>query len=178
MSETPGTLELARIHLPRARQYASDKLGTLDSVLPDFNDGFEFAQLRARARARLHRRDMPVINEPDVAGIRAIMRDLGLHTHDKLVMGHRLMPLQRQIYLDKSIDALAASGVQETIKFLQEVHLVVDQDYSVIDGHHRWLSAVLLGPVRVRVLVVEHPHSRLLPALRVLSDLEGHERNM
>jgi hypothetical protein len=178
MAESPGTLELARIHLPRARQYASSRLGELDSVLPDFNEGFAFAQDRARATARLHRRDMPVINETDVGGIRRLMQDLGISTHDRMVVGHRLMPLQRQIYLDKSIDALAASGVQETIKFLQEVHLVVSSDLAVIDGHHRWLSALLLGPVRVRVLVVDHPHARLLPALRVLSDLEGHERNM
>jgi hypothetical protein len=97
---------------------------------------------------------------------------------DKVPVG-RLKPIQKQIYADKSIGMTASSGVKATENFLKnQSTFIISADNYIIDGHHRYLSALLIDPkFHVNVLRVEAPISKLLPLSLSYSDAVGNRRN-
>lgn len=90
-----------------------------------------------------------------------------------------LKPIQKQIYFDKSITAIAESGVENSIKFLSEKTTFVDSsDRRIIDGHHRFLSGLLIDPnMKVHALTIDLAISKLLPLILSFSDAVGNKRN-
>ena len=97
----------------------------------------------------------------------------------KTVPVGKLKPIQKQIYADKSIGMTIDSGVDNTKKFLDNHStFVISADNYIIDGHHRFLSALLVDPkMPVNVLVVEAPITKLLPLSLSYSDAIGNKRN-
>ena len=90
----------------------------------------------------------------------------------------RLKPIQRQIYYDKSMDATAKFGAKGTEKFLKSQILIASADNFIIDGHHRWLSGNLIDPqMKLPVLVIHLPISKLLPLTLSYGDAIGNKRN-
>jgi len=91
-----------------------------------------------------------------------------------------LKPIQKQIYFDKSIDNIAAFGVDGTISFLKNKSvLIASNDNFIIDGHHRWLSGLLIDPKKMKsdVLLIDLPIKTLLPLSRSYGDAIGNQRN-
>jgi len=89
-----------------------------------------------------------------------------------------LIPIQKQIYFDKSMKATADFGREGTTKFLQNSPFIASSDLAIIDGHHRWLSANLIDPeMKVPVLVIDMPIKDLLPLSKAYGDALGNERN-
>jgi len=90
-----------------------------------------------------------------------------------------LKPIQKQIYFDKSITATAESGVTNTINFLKNETTFVDSaDRRIIDGHHRYLSGLLVDPnMKVHALTIDLPIKQLLPLTLSYSDAVGNKRN-
>ena len=64
----------------------------------------------------------------------------------KLPVGKNFLPIQRQIYFDKSIRNVAQFGAEGTRGFSasKSNFYVISKDNRIIDGHHRYLSAVLV----------------------------------
>lgn len=91
----------------------------------------------------------------------------------------KLKPIQKQVYFDKSIDATAANGAEGTSKFLSSKSiLIASNDLFIIDGHHRFLSGVILNPnLKVPVLMIELPIDKLLPLSLAYGDALGNKRN-
>lgn len=92
----------------------------------------------------------------------------------------KLKPIQKQIYADKSIEATIQFGIDVTKNFLQnQSTFIISSDNFIIDGHHRYLSGLLIDPtMKVNVLRVEAPISKLLPLSLTYSDAVGNKRNL
>lgn len=89
-----------------------------------------------------------------------------------------LKPIQQQIYFDKSIGETAKSGVEKTRSFLSSTFFVVSSDNRIIDGHHRFLSGILIDPnMKVKVLRIALPINKLLPLTLAYGDAIGNVRN-
>ena len=97
----------------------------------------------------------------------------------KLPVG-KLLPIQRQIYFDKSIRNVAQFGAEGTKGFSasKSNFYVISKDNRIIDGHHRYLSAVLVDPkITVTCLEIDLPINELLPMTLAYTDAIGNMRN-
>ena len=92
---------------------------------------------------------------------------------------NKLKPIQKQIYVDKSLDATAKFGIDGTTKFLtSKTFFIASDDNFIIDGHHRYLSAMLIDPnMKVNVLSIDLPIKDLLPLSTAYGDAIGNKRN-
>ena len=89
-----------------------------------------------------------------------------------------LKPIQRQIYYDKSITKIASAGVGESASFLRGSFTICSADGYIIDGHHRWLSAMLIDPnIQMNGIKVDLPINKLLPLATAYGDAIGNARN-
>jgi len=90
-----------------------------------------------------------------------------------------LMPIQRQIYFDKSMGAIKEFGVEKSLDFItNRSFFVVSEDNYIIDGHHRYLSALLINPkAKVNALKIDLPIKKLLPMATAYGDAIGNKRN-
>jgi hypothetical protein len=90
-----------------------------------------------------------------------------------------LKPIQKQIYLDKSIGSTIKFGLPGTVNFLKNKStLVCSSDRFIIDGHHRWMSAIFIDPdMPLNMMIIDLPISKLLPLSLSYSDAVGNERN-
>jgi len=89
-----------------------------------------------------------------------------------------LKPIQKQIYVDKSLDGTLEYGAKGTKDFLQSSPFVASSDLFIVDGHHRWLSGNLVDPdMKVPVLVIDLPMKDLLPLSTAYGDAIGNKRN-
>lgn len=92
----------------------------------------------------------------------------------------KLKPIQKQVYFDKSIDAIKQFGVEGSHKFItQKSFFVISDDNYIIDGHHRFLSALLIDPnAKVNALRIKLPIDKLLPMATAYGDAIGNKRNL
>ena len=89
-----------------------------------------------------------------------------------------LKPIQRQIYFDKSIGATAEFGAPSTRSFLQKSLMIMSGDNFIIDGHHRWLSSLLVDPkLQMPGIRIDLPITKLLPISLAFGDAIGNQRN-
>ena len=98
----------------------------------------------------------------------------------KTVAVGKLVPIQEQIYFDKSIRNVSEFGASGTMDFAQSKnnYYIVSRDNRIIDGHHRFLSAVLVDPkIKVTCLEIDLSINNLLPMTLAYSDAIGNIRN-
>ena len=98
----------------------------------------------------------------------------------KTIAVGQLKPIQKQIYFDKSIKNVAQFGAKGTMDFSKSKNnfYVVSSDNRIIDGHHRFLSAVLVDPgIKVTALEIDLPINKLLPMTLAYTDAIGNVRN-
>lgn len=93
-----------------------------------------------------------------------------------------LVPIQRQIYVDKSLGDTIKFGIETSLKFIQGqiggARFIVSSDNRIIDGHHRFLSGMILDPnMMVPCIMIDLPISKLLPMSLAFGDAVGNERN-
>lgn len=90
-----------------------------------------------------------------------------------------LIPIQAQCYIDKSVKSIAKGGIESTKQFLSSTILVISSDQRIIDGHHRFLSALIIDPnMKLKCLEVDLPIKTLLPLARAYGDAKGNARNL
>lgn len=97
--------------------------------------------------------------------------------HKKMVC--ELIPTQNQIYVDKSIESIVEYGIFATKMFLTNQSLtIISNDGYILDGHHRWLSGMLLDQrLLVNVIEIDFDKKKLLKLLNAYSDAIGNTRN-
>ena len=90
-----------------------------------------------------------------------------------------LIPIQKQIYVDKSINRQSREGAKKSRNFLENQSIfVASSDLRIIDGHHRFFSALMLDPnMKVKVMLIDLPIDKLLPLTVAFSDAVGNKRN-
>jgi len=90
-----------------------------------------------------------------------------------------LKPIQKQIYFDISLNATNDFGVKGTIDFLKSSIFIASSDNFIIDGHHRFLSGILIDPnMSVKVFTIDLPIRVLLPLTLAYGDAIGNKRNL
>ena len=92
----------------------------------------------------------------------------------------KLKPIQKQVYYDKSMGAIAQFGVKASNEFITEKSFfVISDDNYIIDGHHRFLSGILTcGKCKVNALKIKLPIKKLLPMSLAYGDAIGNVRNL
>jgi hypothetical protein len=95
------------------------------------------------------------------------------------VSAKKLKPIQKQIYFSKIVEPMKKFGVKGSTKFLvSQTFFIASEDLYIIDGHHRWLSALLMNPdMKVNVLTIDLPIRKLLPLSIAYGDSIGNSRN-
>lgn len=89
-----------------------------------------------------------------------------------------LKPIQRQIYLDKCLTSTAQFGIDGTRAFLEKSLMIKSADNFIIDGHHRWMSALIIDPnLKMVGISIDLPIKDLLPLTRSYGDAIGNKRN-
>lgn len=176
-------LELVKTDLKSAIKYAHKKFSKFGNKLydfiPDFDAHYEFAQTHASG-GYTQRKDMPVIHRADIIKFKKYMDDHGIKTKYMKVEVGSLHPIQQQIYISKSIDAIAQFGIKKSLQFLKDKKTItiMSKDRYIIDGHHRFLTGMLIDPkMKVNVLMIDMPISELLPSTLDYSDSIGNVRN-
>lgn len=134
---------------------------------------------RKRAEEGLYRREqMPVIDESDFQSFKEYVAGDGVTLKFGAMRAKEMRPLQRQIYVDKSVRALAEHGVSSSMKYIASTHIIVSSDSHIIDGHHRWLSAMLTEPdAHVPFIMASGSADAMLKEFIAFSDAEGKSRN-
>jgi hypothetical protein len=85
-----------------------------------------------------------------------------------------LIPIQEQMYIDKILKNVAQKGTE----YLKSSMFIISSDNRILDGHHRWLSGMLLDPkLKVNTLSINLSIDKLLPMLLSYSDAIGNARN-
>lgn len=95
------------------------------------------------------------------------------------VPARTLHPIQKQIYFDKALGETAKAGIANTRKFLSGSFMIQSADHHIIDGHHRWLSAIIVDPdgIRMPSARIMLPIKTLLPLAKAYGDCLGNKRN-
>jgi len=90
-----------------------------------------------------------------------------------------LKPIQKQVYYDKSMGAIKQFGTKASQDFVtQKSFFVISDDNYIIDGHHRFLSALMINPnSKVNALKIKLPIDKLLPMATAYGDAIGNKRN-
>jgi len=90
-----------------------------------------------------------------------------------------LKPIQQQIYFDKSVNALSKTPLSKSKQYHQSGTIyITSADNYIIDGHHRFLSAMLLDPnLKVQTIAIDLPIAKLLPLAMAYGDAIGNKRN-
>jgi len=92
---------------------------------------------------------------------------------------NKLKPIQRQIYFDKAINTIASFGASKSLAYIKTTTFICSNDNYIIDGHHRFLSAMLIDPsAKINVLKINLPLSILLPMSLSYTDAVGNYRNL
>jgi len=92
-----------------------------------------------------------------------------------------LNPIQKQIYLSKSLGrAVREGGLEKSRKFLTSKKniSIISKDNFIIDGHHRFLTALLIDPdMKVETIVIDLSINTLLKLSLAYGDAIGNKRN-
>jgi hypothetical protein len=90
----------------------------------------------------------------------------------------QLVPIQGQVYFEKAIRMIINKNVLDNPNYFQEKVAVISGDNRIIDGHHRFLAAVLVDPnIVFNCLMLDLPLNTLLPLTLAYSDARGNARN-
>ncbi len=82
------------------------------------------------------------------------------------------------MYFDKVIKKRAQEGGKKSLDFVRSSYLITSSDHYILDGNHRFLSAMLSDPAtKVNILAIDLPIKTLLPMMLSYSDAIGNTRN-
>jgi len=89
-----------------------------------------------------------------------------------------LKPIQKQVYLDKSMTRIAQGSAAISRSYLERSIYIVSSDHYIIDGHHRYLTAMLIDPtMKVNIIAIDLPLKQLLAVSTAYGDAIGNARN-
>ena len=156
-----------------------DKAGVNKHMLRDVVPSLREARERAKI-GHFDRNEMPVIDPSDFDAINAVLDSHGIpdsvNFSSVTLNPLKLIPLQRQLHVDKVIDSVKREG-RLARRHIQMNPLVITEDFHILDGHHSWLCSIMLAnKMYVSVFVIDAPTDKVLPILLDWSD-KHHPRN-
>ena len=90
-----------------------------------------------------------------------------------------LTPIQSQIYLDKAMRVAKDEGIATHKSNIENRSVfVISKSGYIIDGHHRYLSAMLIDPdIMTHVLMIDLPIQKLIDIATSFGFAIGNKRN-
>jgi len=152
--------------------------------LSNFKENFEDAQYKV-SDAWKERNEMPVVSQKQMKKLQKYMDDNKLTFDGKSISfnirktkASLLKPVQREIYLDKSLDRIIVDDLQNVFDNLKNAKFIATKDEYLVDGHHKWLTAMFLDPsMFISVLFIDLPLNDLLNILEEFENLVGNVKN-
>lgn len=170
-----GKMELLNVDLETARSYAQQVMGDKFALrIKNFDSSFLLGQQKAK-QGRFQRKDMPRLKQDDIEALFDKLHQDGIRVKKGKIAAKHLIPAQRQFYFDHSIEILN----KKTTKHVADTYLFISKDNTLIDGHHRFLSALLIDPeMKLKVIQIDMPVNQLLPYAVKFGDDRGNLRNL
>ena len=184
-----GKIEMSTAKLSTAVKYG-EKVFDLNEI-PNFEDNFNFAKKQVKL-GKTKRSEMPVITSRDVDKFKEHLENGSMNTildlnfdvgkvniKMKKVKAKSLIPIQRQLYFDKSMSGIAENGISKTREFLKnKTYFITSSDSNIIDGHHRWLQALLIDPnMVVQIMQIDMSIDKLLVVSKKFGSYIGNAKN-
>lgn len=156
-----------------------DNSGLSKYILRDVGTSLHEARQLAKI-GHYDRNQMPVCEPSDLDKINDMLAAHGIP--DSMEYAHvsvrpeRLVPLQHQLHVDKVVDAVKQEG-RLFYKLVQKAPVIVTGDMHILDGHHRWLCAMMSAKkFQLSVFIIAAQTEDVLPLLLEWSD-KHHARN-
>lgn len=106
------------------------------------------------------------------------LKDDVINTSIEKIPAEDLFPIQKQVYFDKVINGFIKNGIESEREFFKSALIVASRDGFIIDGHHRFLGAMILNPsMRLNVLKVDMEIDELYKLALAYGDAIGSKRN-
>ncbi len=176
-----GKLEMKHLDYKKAKEFTNKIFDA--SLIPGLENNFQVAKEHIKM-GHTKRKDMPVITSRDVIKFQQELKNGNLTGKEvkmskKKVKIKDLIPIQDQMYFDKSMKGIAKNGTKKTKEFLQnKTYFITSSDHRIIDGHHRYLQGLLLNPeMEVQILSIDLPIKDLLNIGLEFGDSQGNTRN-
>lgn len=167
----PTLMDVDKTSLADAITYALDIIPDLYKMIPNFDKNYGKLQKEVM-KGKFKRKQMPVIRSDDYADFQEYLLSKGIKNSIKKIVADNINPSQRQIYLAQIIKNIKKNGFKNTMDWITNKSLfIVSKDGFIIDGHHRFATAILLNPLtKVRGLVVDLNQAELLKIALHFSD--------
>lgn len=172
-----GHMDITKITVDDAVKYTNQKGFDYKKYMPEFENNFSVAKKEAE-KGWLFRKDMPVITSKDVQAFKEKLEADGIKVSLAKVKVSDLSPIQKQIYFDTVLNDIMSYGVEASLHHVTNKAFIVSNDMHIIDGHHRFLSAILIDPdMPVSILKIDLPITELLAVAHAFSKELGNDRN-
>lgn len=148
---------------------------TVGNVLDDPAYSIHEVKKRLSKSLLIGREFMPVLPIDRLKEIQDYLSELSIKYRVGFVSARKLKPSQKNLYLDNSLGKIKKFGVADQINYLKTKGLlVISSDGYILDGHHRWLIAMLINPnMRIKVFQVGLSFSEVYSGLKRYSEWMG-----
>lgn len=171
VADTP--LEVARDIATTQAEHAGK---SLDALLPNFDYGYKLLQNKLHKAKPISRAEMPVIRQINMPGFSKHLTEQGIHNKMTETPVSALLPTQKQIWLDKAIADPLQHGKLSPGDARLNLIIITSKDGYILDGHHRFTSALLSDPkLKQRTLLVDLPIDKLVPLAKKYGESVGNE---
>ncbi|NIT79677.1 MAG: hypothetical protein GWN58_33515 [Anaerolineae bacterium] len=163
----------------KARDYALKKFKadnkSLYDVLPEFDVGYLLLRRRLGKALNVPRIDMPVIRQKDLEGFsKHLQKEHDVTPRWKRLRASSLLPTQSQIWLDKLMYGILKDGPLKAGDPRLDLTIIVSKEGYILDGHHRWASALITDPsLSIKALWVPIRIKELLPIAKEYGESAG-----
>lgn len=166
-----AALNVKGVDPKKAREYALKEFKSKDkglyAVLPEFDVGYLVLQRKLQKALDIPRVQMPVIRQKDIPGFFKYLRDKGIRAVPTRRPVSRLLPTQSQVWLDKLLRGIIQDGPLTEGDPRMDMTIIVSKEGYILDGHHRWGSALITDPsLTIKALWVPLGIKELLPIAR------------
>lgn len=177
-----GEYDFLDLDVSKARSIASAILSgtgiTVSKKYPKFDINFNKVKVKLSKSLGTERKDMPVIASWQVDDFKNHLTQENIKSFYKYQEVDDLKPIQGQIYFDKIIAAEIKYGaISHTSENVHKT-IITSRDGYIIDGHHRWVTAMMNDTtIKLKTLVVDMGIHELLTYARNYGLSIGNEAN-
>lgn len=167
-----GHYEVVDLSLAKAKSIATAILSsnkkTLESVYSNFDSNFKLLKTKLERSLGAKRKDMPVISSWQVDDFYKHLKSENIKAEFTRLPVSDMKPIQRQIYFDKLVNTEIEFGGMKHGSDQTNKTIIMSREGHIIDGHHRWATAVLQDPtIEIKTLKVNMDiHSLLRYAMQ------------
>lgn len=176
-----GKKEVLLTSIADAYKYASSVFTKfkrdIDTELPHFQHNYGVVKAKF-SMGHMKRKDMPVIDKKDMKPLKKLLVRDKIPVKMIKIPAIELTPIQDQVYLSKVAIGIAKNGQAESRKYITSRSIIISSDKYIVDGHHRYLSAMLNDPsIKLKAMMVDLPIKELLTRVTHFGDNRGNKRN-